>query len=518
MILHDLLERGAMRYGDKPAVIFKGKKLTYNQLKEEAEKIALSLLSLGMKKGDHIAVWMPNNDSYLPVYFGITAIGAVMVPMNTRYRTNEASYILKNSDARTIFMVPKFLKVDYLDMLNRIIPELEKLEYAIIVDGKDDIDMNVKSIPFSKFISYGKGNDISDFVNGVEENDISQILYTSGTTGKPKGVMLTHKNVCTNAVVTGEIMEVTPDDRYFIPLPIFHSFGLVLGCLTPLAFGSSIVLQDIFDAGEALHLMQKYECTMNFGVPTMFAMELEEFRKGGYSLKLRSGMMGGAPCPVEVVKGVRAEMGCDVCIGYGITETSPLISLTRYDDDNARRTESVGKPLPGVDVKVVDEARKELPHGSIGEIAVRGNVMKGYYKMPEETKKAVDGEGWYYSGDLGKIDEHGYVYITGRKKDMIVVGGFNVYPREVEELLFVHPKVKNVAAVGVPDNKLGEAVKVFVIPDGEVKEEEIKEFCKQSIANFKVPKYVEFIDEFPITASGKIQKYKLREKHGSSKQ
>jgi len=251
---------------------------------------------------------------------------------------------------------------------------------------------------------------------------------------------------------------------------------------------------------------------MNFGVPTMFMLELEEFRKGNYSLKLRSGMMGGAPCPVEVVRGVRNEMGCDVCIGYGITETSPLITLTRYEDDDRKRAESVGRPLPGVEVKVVDDERRELPRGKIGEIAIRGNVMKGYYKMEEATKKAVDEEGWYYSGDLGKIDEDGYVYITGRKKDMIVVGGFNVYPRELEELLFTHPRIKNVAVVGVPDEKLGEVVKAFVIPDGEVNEEEIKQFCRQRVANFKVPKYVEFVEEFPMTASGKIQKYKLREK------
>ena len=505
MILRDFIEDGAARHGERPAVIFGGNEMTYGQLKEKAEVIASSLHSIGIKKGDSVAVWMPNNLHYLPIYFGITAIGAIMVPMNTRYRTHEASYILKNSDAKAIFMVPRFLKMDYVDMLNSI--SLDKLEYAIVVDER--ADMKIKSISFSEFMGMGNGNDSG--ASDVREDDISQILYTSGTTGKPKGVMLTHKNVCTNAVVTGKLMGTRASDRYFVPLPLFHSFGLVLGCLTPLAFGAGIVLQDVFDAGEALKLMQRYGCTMNFGVPTMFMLELEEFRKGNYSLKLRSGMMGGAPCPVEVVKGVRNEMGCDVCIGYGITETSPLITLTRYEDDDRKRAESVGKPLPGVEVRVVDDDRRELPRGEIGEIAIRGNVMKGYYKMEEATKKAVDSEGWYYSGDLGKIDEEGYVYITGRKKDMIVVGGFNVYPRELEELLFSHPKVKNVAVVGVPDEKLGEVAKAFIIPDGEASKDEIKQFCKERVANFKVPKYVEFVDEFPMTASGKIQKYKLRE-------
>ncbi len=507
MILHDLIEKGAGKHGNEPAIISNGKELTYSELKEGTEKIASSLLSIGIKKGDSIAVWMPNNIHYLPIYFGITAIGAVMVPMNTRYRAHEASYILDNSDARAIFMVPRFLKMNYVDILNGI-DGLDKLEYAIVIDEKADMDM--KSMPFGKFISRG-GSDISDVVSSIGEEDISQILYTSGTTGKPKGVMLTHKNVCTNAIVTGKIMGVRPDDSYLVPLPLFHSFGLVLGCLTPLAFGGSIVLQDAFDAREALELMQKYGCTMNFGVPAMFMMQLEEFRKGNYSLRLRSGMMGGAPCPIEVVRGVRTRMGCDVCIGYGITETSPLITLTRYEDDDSRRAESVGKPLPGVEVKVVDDVREELPRGKIGEIAIRGNVMKGYYRMPDETEKAVDSKGWYYSGDLGKIDEEGYMYITGRKKDMIVVGGFNVYPRELEELLFTHPKVKNVAVVGVPDERMGEVVKAFVIPDGKMEGEEIKDFCRQKIASFKVPRYVEFVDEFPMTASGKIQKYKLRE-------
>jgi len=254
MILHDIIEDGAARHGDKSAIIFDGNEMTYRELKERAEAIASSLLSLGIKKGDHVAVWMPNNLYYLPIYFGITAIGAVMVPMNTRYRAHEVSYILKNSDARAIFMVPRFLKMDYAYMLNSI-EGLDKLEYAIVVD--ESADLNIKSIPFSEFLSYGKGN-ISDAGGKVNEESISQILYTSGTTGKPKGVMLTHKNVCTNAVVTGKIMGTRANDRYFVPLPLFHSFGLVLGCLTPLAFGASIVLQDVFNAKEALELMQKY--------------------------------------------------------------------------------------------------------------------------------------------------------------------------------------------------------------------------------------------------------------------
>lgn len=512
MTLYELLERGKRLHADRPAVISENEVLTYGQLKEEADAIAASLLHLGISQGDKVGVWLPNSSHFLPLYFGITALGAVMVPLNTRYRTHEVSYILDNSEARALFMVPSFLKMNYREMLAEVAPELSALEHVIMVDGEET--GRGSQLSWSEFMDGGRHQNFH--LPRVGDEDVAQILYTSGTTGKPKGVMLTHRNVLTNARVTGEVMGTTPEDRYFVPLPLFHSFGLVLGCLTPLTFGSSIVLQDVFHARKALDLMEKHQCTMNFGVPTMFMLELEEIRKHSYDLCLRSGMMGGAPCPIEVVKGVRQEMACNVCIGYGITETSPLISLTRYQDDDVRRAESVGRPLPGVEVRIVDDRRRTLSPGEIGEIAVRGNTMKGYYKMPDATREVLDDEGWYYSGDLGKMDEDGYLYITGRKKDLIVVGGFNVYPREIEELLFTHPQVKNVAVIGVPDSRRGEAVKAFVIPQGEVSKEDIQEFCRQKVANFKVPTYVEFVDSFPMTASGKIQKYKLREQHDPS--
>jgi fatty-acyl-CoA synthase len=510
MTLVDVLEESARLYGDDTAVVFDDDRLSYRELADRAARIASSLHALDVERGDHVAVWMPNNLEYLPVYLGIAAAGAVMVPMNTRYRTHEARYILSDSDAAAIFMTPRFLKMRYDDMLREIAPSLEHLEHAIVLGG--DADVGVPSMSYETFLSIG--DDAAP--PAVSDDDISQILYTSGTTGKPKGVMLSHANVCDNARVTGEVMEVTSADRYFVPLPLFHSFGLVLGCLTPLTFGASIVLQDVFDAETALRIMEKQRCTMNYGVPAMFMMELEAYREGDYDLALRSGMMGGAPCPVEVVKGVREEMGCDVCIGYGITETSPLISLTRFGDDDQKRAETVGLPLPGVEVRVVDDKRREVPPGEVGEIAIRGNVMQGYYDMPEATDEAVDEDGWYYSGDLGVIDSDGYLSVTGRKKDMIVVGGFNVYPREVEEVLFEHPEVKNAAVVGVPDDRLGEVVKAYIVPDGDLGEQEIREFLGERVANFKIPRYVSFMDALPMTASGKVQKYKLREHHDPS--
>jgi len=512
MTLYDLLKRGERLHADRPAVLFGDEVLTYHKLREQADAVASSLLELGIQKGDKVGVWLPNSGRFLSLYFGITAVGATMVPLNTRYRAHEVSYILRNSEARALFMVPSFLKMDYREMLAEVRPQLEGLQHVVAVDAEDSSDD--VGLSWREFVAGSRHCDPEE--QRAEDEDVALILYTSGTTGQPKGVMLTHRNLATNARVTGEVMEVTPEDRYFVPLPLFHSFGLVLGCLTPLTFGSSIVLQDVFDAREALELMEKHRCTMNFGVPTMFMLELEEMRKSSYHLSLRSGMMGGAPCPIEVVKGVRQEMGCNVCIGYGITETSPLISLTRYHDDDVQRAESVGRPLPGVEVRIVDDQWRTLPDGEIGEIAIRGNVMKGYYRMPEATREAVDDQGWYYSGDLGKMDAQGYLYITGRKKDMIVVGGFNVYPREIEEVLFTHPGVQNVAVIGVPDPRLGEAVKACIVPRGQVSKEDIREFCRQRMANFKVPTYVEFMDSFPMTASGKIQKYKLREQHDPS--
>ena len=511
MTLYDLIEQGAQLHRNRPAVIFEESVTSYAALRQQTDRIAASLQEVGIHKGDKVAVWLPNNNLFIPVYLGITAIGAVMVPMNTRYRTHEVSYILNDADVAAIVMVSRFLKTDYQEILREALLGTPAVQHIIMTDSEEG---SLPSVSWRAFLD--AGSDRLPATTGVTDDDVAQILYTSGTTGNPKGVMLTHRNVCTNARVTGEVMAVTAEDRYFVPLPLFHSFGLVLGCLTPLIFGSSIVLQEVFEPQQALTLMERHCCTMNFGVPTMFMMELEELRKNPYTLSLRSGMMGGAPCPIEVVRGAREEMGCNVLIGYGITETAPLISLTRYSDSDVKRAESVGLPLPGVEVKVVNDQRQEVPAGDIGEIASRGNTMNGYYKMPEATSEVLDRDGWYYSGDLGKVDREGYLYITGRKKDMIVVGGFNVYPRELEEVLFNYPGVKNAAVVGVPDKRLGEVIKAYLISDGTVTADEIQDFCRGQMANYKVPTYVAFVDTFPMTASGKVQKYKLREHHDTS--
>lgn len=522
-----LVIRTVVSHGDALALIAGDSTLTYNELWRRSVRIAEGLRRLGIRRGDHVAMWLPNNVFFIPSFLAITSLGCVAVPMNTRYRSGEAEYILRNSDSHILITAHRFLGMDYAGMLGEVSNELKALK-SIVIAGSDE---DLPHIPGKRVVAmeelmrtasegYGEGTGegyeegIAAAAGKVEADDVAVILYTSGTTGAPKGAMLTHANLCINARTTGEVMDVGPDDRYFLPLPLFHIFGLVLGCLTPLAFGAGMVLQEVFDARGALGMMEKHRCTMNFGVPAMFIMELETLRGSEIDLSsLRSGIMGGAPCPIEIVKAAMDEMGCNVCIGYGITETSPLVTLTRFDDTPETRANTVGKPLPGVAVRIVDGTGKEVSRGEMGEIAIRGNNMAGYYGMPERTAEVLDAGGWYYSGDLGSMDADGYVRVTGRKKDMIITGGFNVYPREIEELLFTHPSVQNAAVVGIPDARLGEVVQAYIIlREGCTEDaEEIKKFLRPMLANFKVPKHVEFVDAFPMTQSGKVRKYRLRE-------
>ena len=504
---------------DSTAVISGDSVSTYGDIWRTASSIARGLRSLGLKRGDHVALWMPNNRWFVPSFLGITAMGCVFVPLNTRYRAREAAYILANSSSKALITADIFLASDYMEMLEEFVGELDGLEHVVVAGISRPLP-GTEVISMDELIARGCGvdeNELSKMACGISPMDTAMILYTSGTTGDPKGAMLSHRNVCVNARTAGELMNVVPDDRFFLPLPLFHIFGLVLGCVTPLLFGASMVLEEVFSPGEALELIEEHRCTMNYGVPAMFIMELEEFGRRKYDLSsLRSGIMGGAPCPIEVVRATLYEMKCNICIGYGITETSPLITLSRFDDTPELKANTVGKPIPGVEVKIVDEKRNVLGENEIGEIAIRGNNMKGYYGMPERTAEVLDENRWYYSGDLGKKDVDGYVSVTGRKKDLIIIGGFNVYPREVEEYLFTHPCVQNAAVVGAEDPRLGETVFAFVIlKEGRTAtEEELIDFCKGKMANFKVPRRVEFVDEFPMTQSGKVQKFRLRERAG----
>ncbi len=517
--LSQVLDESARKFPDRPAVLYGDRTIPYRELAQEVDRLAAGLVRLGVQPGDKVAIWMSNIPEWIAAYFAIAKIGAVVVPMNTRYRTHEVEYILGNAEARAVFVAQGFLGIDYAGMLAEIRPRLPLLREVITVGGEAP-----GLRPYTEVLDLGGDRgaqaEVARRAQAVDPRACVFILYTSGTTGHPKGAMLSHLNMSQNARQITEIMRITERDVFLLAVPFFHCFGCVMGILGAVTWGAGIVPMPVFKADEALRLIEKHRVTVLYGVPTMFVLELEEQRKAKASGRpydvgsLRTGIMAGAPCPVEVMRGTMEELGCNVCICYGLTEASPVITMTRFEDPIDKRVETVGKALPGIEVKIVDDAGQTVPLGQTGELACRGyNVMLGYWKNPEATRQVIDGEGWLYSGDLATLDAEGYVRIVGRKKDMYIVGGFNVYPAEVEEVLFTHPAVQNVAVVGVPDRVMGEVGMAFIIPrDGyTVDPQEVVDFCAQKIAAFKVPRYVVVGREFPMTASGKVQKYKLAE-------
>lgn len=517
--LSRVLSETTTSFPEREAIVYQGRRLTYRELNDTVDRLARGLIELGVGKGEKVGLWMPNVPEWVIAYFAIARIGAVVVPTNTRYKGHEVYYILENSEATTLFMVDSFVGIDYLKMVDEIHKDLPHLKHMIVSGEKGD-GMHT----FDEIVSLGEAH-LGDGELTAREATCSPqdnvfILYTSGTTGNPKGAMLSHHNMAQNAKQVTQVLHTSEKDIFLLAVPFFHCFGCVMGILGAITWGASIVPMPIFKAKEALKLIEKERVSILYGVPTMFVLELEEYRKGKedgsvYDVSsLRTGIMAGAPCPVEVMRGTMEELGCNVSIAYGLTEASPVITMTRFDDSLERRVETVGRALPGIEVKIADDEWQPLPLGEMGELACRGyNVMLGYYKMPEKTAEVIDEEGWLYSGDLATMDEEGYVKIVGRKKDMLITGGFNVYPAEIEEYLFTHPKVQNVSVVGVPDDVMGEVAIAYIIPrDGVmIDSQEIVDFCVGTIANFKVPRYVEVVDEFPMTQSGKIQKFRLRE-------
>ncbi len=517
--LSQVLSQSAASFPDRPVIYWGAQLITYSELETRVDCLARGLIELGVKKEDKVGLWMPNIPEWVVAYFAIARIGAVVVPMNTRYKSHEVKYILDNSEATTLFMVDSFVGIDYQQMIKRVCPQLPRLR-NIIVAGKDSGDMRA----FSEVETLGREllNDgkIQQREAMCNADDNVFILYTSGTTGNPKGAMLSHHNIAENAKQVTEVLHTAENDVFLLPVPFFHCFGCVMGIAGAITWGASMVPITVFTAKDALELIGSKKVSVLYGVPTMFVLELEEYRKGKgegtlYDISsLRTGIMAGAPCPVEVMKGVMEELHCNVSIAYGLTEASPVITMTRFDDSIDLRVETVGRTLPGIQVQIVDDEHLTLAIGEMGELACRGyNVMMGYYKMPDKTAQAVDSEGWLYSGDLATIDGKGYVKIVGRKKDMIITGGFNVYPAEIEEFLFTHGKVQNVSVVGAPDDVMGEVGVAYIIPreGSTIDPQEIVDYCALEMANFKVPRYVQVVDEFPMTQSGKIQKFRLRE-------
>ena len=503
---------------------------TYRDFDERTDALAKGLLSIGMKPGDHLGVWARNIPDWLTFMYATAKVGIVMVTVNPIYKSHEIDYVLKQSDMKALCVIDAYRDVDYLQIIRDLVPEslecqrgfLHADEYPclenLIYMGPEK-HRGFYSVP--ELILLGQHRPDSDLewaARQFDNNDVVMMQYTSGTTGFPKGVMLTHRNILNNGFYIGEGQKLGPDDRVCLPVPFFHCFGCVLGVMANLTHRSTMIIVEDFDAGLVLQALHKERATAVYGVPTMFIAELNHPDFDTFDLShLRTGIMAGSPCPPETMREVMDRMNMrDVTICYGLTETSPVFTQTSADDDIEHKCETVGRAHPPVDVRVIDPADGHLCGvGEPGELCCKGyNVMKGYYKMPEATAEAIDADGYLHSGDLGTVDEDGYYRVTGRIKDMIIRGGENIYPLEVENFLLTMPGVLDAQVVGIPDAKYGEIVGAFIRtrPGFEsMTEDDVRAWAIPRIARYKVPKRVFFVDDFPMTPSMKVQKFKLRE-------
>jgi len=486
-------------------------------------------LALGIRPGDRVGIWAPNCYEWCLAQFATAKIGAILVCVNPAYRVFELEYALSKSGCRAIIAAQQFKSSRYLDMLAKLAPELAscapgRLRAQRLPQLEIVIRLGEETTPgmfnFTSVCQMGGERERSQLHQvqaSLSPQDVINIQFTSGTTGNPKGAALTHHNILNNANQVAAGMRLSENDVLCIPVPMYHCFGMVLGKLACVTRGAAAVFpSEAFEPGAVLEAVEAERCTALHGVPTMFIAELEHPDFAGYDLSsLRTGIMAGAPCPVEVMKKVIARMHMDeVLIAYGQTECSPVNHMTRADDPLEKRVKTVGRAGPHLEVKIVGEDGQVVPVGEKGDICARGYaVMKGYWEDPERTADTVDAEGWLHSGDLGVMDEEGYVAVVGRLKDMIIRGGENIYPREVEEFLFTHPDIQDAKVIGVPDEKYGEAVCAWVqLREGaQLSEDGIREYCKEHIAYFKVPRYIRLVREFPMTVTGKVQKFKMRE-------
>ncbi|MBT2572374.1 AMP-binding protein [Bacillus sp. ISL-51] len=527
-----LLERTAELVPDHDAVVYpdRGLRYTYAEFDLLCRQTAKGLMKLGIQKGDHVAIWAANIPEWLAAQFATAKIGAVLVTINTNFQTAELDYLLTHSDVSALIIMESYRQTSYADIVNKLIPELKHSEPGQLRSKRYPFLQTVlfigdKSPPgmyqWDLLLEDAKAvtdEELDGRMDSLEKDDCIHMQYTSGTTGFPKGVMLSHFNIVNNAANIAECMKLTSGDRLCIPVPFFHCFGCVLGVLACVSAGAAMIPVEQFSPETVLKTAEQEACTALHGVPTMFIALLQNSRFSKYDLShIRTGIMAGSACPAEVMKEVIGKIGMtDITIAYGQTEASPVITQTRTDDSFKRRVETAGRALPHIEIKIVRPgASDEVPRGEQGELCTRGyHVMKGYYKNEEATKEAIDTDGWLHTGDLAVMDEAGYCRITGRLKDMLIRGGENIYPREIEELLYRHPAVADVQVVGVPDPKYGEEAAAWIrLKKGQTaSEEDIKTYCKEKIARYKVPRYVLFTDEYPMTASGKIQKFKLREK------
>ncbi|MCP4136449.1 MAG: AMP-binding protein [bacterium] len=530
--ISDILKDTVKKFPDNEALVYPelGLRQNYRDFYEECRKAAKGFMALGVERGENISVWTTNLKEWVYLQFGLSMIGGVLVTVNTNYKSHELEYILQQSDSTTLILMEQYRDASFYDIAREVLPQLDdskpgelvsknlpNLKNVIYIGDRAETPGMFKLDDIVKMGEPVTDAELDERENSLDIHDVINMQYTSGTTGFPKGVMLTHYNIVNNARMVGEVMGMSEKDRLLIQVPLFHCFGCVMSTLNSVYHSSTMVILEYFEPLKALQAIDKEKCTAINGVPTMFIGILghEDFEKYN-TVSLRTGIMAGALCPEEAMNDVRTKMHChEVVIAFGQTECSPVMTMTRRDDPVNLRVSTVGGLLPGVEGKIIDpDTGKDLPANTQGEIVTRSEcIMKGYYKMEEATASAVDEDGWLHTGDLGVVDENGYFKVTGRIKDMIIRGGENIYPREIEEFLFKNPGISDIHVVGIPDKKYGEQVLAAVqLKQGEtVTAEELVEYCTGKIARHKIPKYWEFVEEFPMTASGKVQKYKLRD-------
>ena len=507
------LERTVARFGDREALVScaQGRRYTYAELGLAVDELARALMAAGLARGDRTGIWSPNCVEWTLVQYATAKLGAILVNVNPAYRTSELEYALKQSGCRMLVAAPAFKTSDYRAMIAEVHSSLPELERVVFLDSPDwaELMAHAPEVP---------AEDLRARSDALGPDDPINIQYTSGTTGFPKGATLTHRNIINNGYFVGEACRYTEEDRVCIPVPFYHCFGMVMGNLGATTHGAAMVIPaPAFDPEATLRACAEERCTSLYGVPTMFIAQLDHPRFADYDLtSLRTGIMAGSPCPVEVMKRVMELMHMsEVGIAYGMTETSPVSTQTAHDDPVEKRVGSVGRVHPHVEVKIIDpEGGAIVARGDPGELCTRGySVMAGYWNDPERTAEAIDADGWMHTGDLATMDEEGYVNIVGRSKDMVIRGGENVYPREVEEFLYGHPSVADVQVIGVPDTRYGEELMAFIIPreGASLDAAAVREFCKGRIAHYKIPRYVKTVDAFPMTVTGKVQKFKMRE-------
>ncbi|MBR9988513.1 MAG: acyl--CoA ligase [Gemmatimonadetes bacterium] len=506
-----VLEERAREHPERVFLVFGDRRLTYGQVNARSSALAAALHELGVERGDRIALDLPNWPEFVLSMFAAAKLGAVIVPLNPRYTVPELQYMLRHSEATVVVCAESFGGVDYLQLFENFLTSLPDLQYVVTV-GEEDLWYDDRIYQFEDLESSGEGRQVPELVVDPAA-DTFAILYTSGTMGKPKGVSLSHENLLVTAAETADSLRLTSDDIVFGVATVFHVFGIGPGVLGTLLAGAGLVLQEQFEPAAALDLIERHRVTVHYGVPTVYITEMRENEGARRDLSsLRAGIVAGAPIGDEMMRRIRADLCPNLCVAYSLTETASTVAMTRVDDPEDKAVFTVGRPLPGSELRILDLDGTILPEESLGEIAIRGRgVMKGYYRQPGETSHSFDEDGYFLTGDLGMIDEDGYLHIVGRRKELIIRAGFNVYPREVEDRLHAHPAVLDVTVVGLPDDVLGEQVCACILPvEGAIiTGEEIKDWCRSTLADYKVPDIVRFFDSFPLTGSGKVRRVEL---------